>query len=70
MHNGGIMLLHLPRAAFTADLPHRFDQQIKPIHARIAVGQAAAICIHREGTARRDAAIGDKPTAFTLFAKA
>ena len=70
MHNRRIMLGHLPRATLAADLPHRFNEQVKPVHTRMAVRQTPAIGIHREDSPRGDAPIGDKRTAFALFAEA
>ena len=57
-------------AAFAADLPHGFNQQIKPVHAGMAVRKPTAIGIHRKRAAGRDAAMFHKAAAFALFAKA
>ena len=39
---------HLTRAALAAQLSHRLDQQEQPVHARVAVGQAAAVGVDRQ----------------------
>jgi hypothetical protein len=70
VHNRGIMLGHLARAAFAADLPRGFNQQLKPVHAGVAVRKPTAIGIHRKRAAGRDAAMFHKAAAFALFAKA
>ena len=44
---------HLTRAGLPADLPHGLDEQEEAVHAGVAVGQAAAVCVHREAARGR-----------------
>ena len=52
VHHRDVVLLHLPLAAFAAQLAHALDQDEQPVHAGMAVGEPAAIGVHRQLAAR------------------
>src|SRR6266853_1309741 len=54
--DGGLAIGDLARAAFMAQLARRLDQQEQPVHARMAIREAAAIGVDRQAAIRRDAA--------------
>src|SRR5713101_1504618 len=60
---------HLACAGIAAQLPHRLDQEEEPVHAGMAIGEAAAIGVDREPAARGDMSVFDKAAALTLRAK-
>ena len=59
----------LALVAFAAHLPHRFDDDEHPIHARMGVRQTAAIGVHGEISAWRGALSRYKRATFTFFTK-
>src|ERR1700730_11112919 len=66
MCDGGRAIGDLARPAFVAQLSRRFDQQKQPVHAGVAIGQAAAIGVDRQAALRGNAAVGDKAAALAL----
>src|SRR5438132_6894257 len=66
----GLAIGNLTRTGFAAQLPHRLDQQEQPVHAGVAIGQAAASGVDRQTAARRDMAAGYERAALALRAEA
>ena len=60
---------HLAFPRFPAQLPRRFGKQKDAVHARVAIGQTAAIGIDRQAPARRDAPGCHEIAALALFAE-
>src|SRR5439155_11941338 len=60
---------HLAGVAVAAQLPHRLYEEEEPVHAGMAIGEAAAIGIDRQPTAGGDMPAVDKASAVALRAK-
>src|SRR5579863_2727316 len=51
MRDRHVAFLDLSRAAFAPHLTYGFDQQLQPVHARMTIGEPAAIGIDRQAAA-------------------
>src|SRR5262245_59389186 len=66
VRKGDVAVLHLPLVALAAHLANRLDHDQQPVHARMAVGEAAAAGIYSELSAGRDGAVLDEAAGFAL----
>src|SRR5437763_14145752 len=70
VRNGRLGILHLARAAFAAQLPHRLDQQKEAVHPGVTVREAATIRVDRQPAAGRDTPARYERSALALRAEA
>ena len=70
MRQRDLAVVHLPRAAFAAQLADRLDQEEQPVHTRVTIRKPAAVGIDREAALGGDTPAADERAAFALLAEA
>ena len=69
MNERDLRTRHLPRRALSTQLPHCFNQQQQSVHPRMAIRKPAAIGVHWQIPARRNAAGCGERAAFAFGAE-